>query len=578
MTIFLLPNAYIIIRGQAGNKVWLDAYETHPEFYKELVMKRMVSTVLAVVLAGAVSSTARADFCAEQVKTGQGIFTGMVDQQYSACVYKGIPFAKPPVGDLRLKRPEPPLPHEGVFEAVKFGPACLQEQSILNGGKAESYGEDCLYLNVWRPEKEGRFPVMVWLYGGAFAGGAGSFDIYDGAHLASRQDVVVVTINYRLAAYGFFALPELKDEDPKKSTGNYGIQDQARALEWVRDNIGAFRGDPANVTVFGQSAGAMSVCALLVSPESQGLFHRAMLMSGPCRLMTTEEDGYAKSRALLKKMGCEGNDVLSCLRSKPAEAFKEKYGNDMIQGGTPWAPTVDGSFLPAMPMEMIQQGDYHKVPVLIGTTRDELRMYTMLIPGLGAWSRGTVTALMKFLTGDNSKAIMEMYSYKDFRRPIDLAISFGNQMVFDTPGFMMAEAMAKNNPVYMYRFDWDRTRFPHKMGAFHAVDVPFVFGAFNADVDLAKMLASKKTYEKYSYLGYIMMDYVTNFAKTGNPNGQDHPVWPAYAPEDRERLYFNVEITHQPLSEMEVTRYRWYAARDLKEVLTGSLSKNLEKK
>jgi len=518
------------------------------------------------------------EFCAAPVETNQGLFTGLTDPDYGACVYRGIPFARPPVGERRLRRPEPPARHEGVLEASKFGPVCSQEPSLLNGGKAEAYGEDCLYLNVWRPAKSGKFPVMVWIYGGGFVGGAGSFDIYDGAHLASRQDVVVVTFNYRLGALGFLALPELKEEDPKGSTGNYGILDQVRALEWARDNIAAFGGDPDKVTVFGQSAGGMSICALLVSPEANGLFHRAMLMSGPCRLMTELPDGYAKSRALVTSMGCDGPDMLSCMRSRPTAAFETKAPNDLFAGGVAWSPTVDGSVLPAMPVELIQDGNYQKVPVIIGTTRDELRIYTMMIPGLGLWSRGTVKELMKLLTGPNYAAIMSLYDFHDFRRPIDLALAFGNQMVFDTPLFLMAEAMAGQNPVHIYRMDWDQTRLPHKMGAFHAIDVPFVFGALNADADLAKLLASKKTYERNKDLGYTMMDYVTNFARSGDPNGEGVPPWPAYTKEGRERLYFNTEITSRPLAEQEVMRYRWYAERSLNEVLTGSLSKRLSKK
>jgi len=543
------------------------------------VMKRCLMICLSGLLVLTVCAMARAeDFCSEPVKTGQGWFQGFKDAEFGACVYRGMPFAKAPVGELRLRRPEPPAPHQGVFEAVKFGPACLQEEDILNGGKSEAYSEDCLYLNLWRPAKSGKFPVMVWLYGGGFVGGSGSFDIYDGSNLASRQEVVVVTLNYRLAALGFMALPELKDEDPKGSTGNYGIQDQARALEWVRDNISAFGGDPQNVTVFGQSAGGMSVCSLLVSPEAKGLFQHAMIMSGPCRLMTSLEDGYRKSREFAGTMGCAGPDLVGCLRSQPMGAFLQKTGNDLFSGGVAWSPTIDGSFLPDTPVKMIQAGNYQKVPVMIGTTRDELRIYTMTISGLGLWSRGTVNRLMQLLTGPNYEEIMSMYDYRDFRRPIDLAFAFANQMVFETPAFMMAEAMSGKNPVYLYRFDWDQTRFPHKMGAFHAIDVPFVFGAMNPDAEIAKLLASKKTYEKNKYLSYIMMNYVTNFARNGNPNGKGAPSWPAFTSSDPERLYFNTEISSRPFTEKEIQRYQWYAERSLQEIMTGKLSRSLGKK
>ncbi len=550
-------------------------------------MKKGLWLGAVVLLAMLVSGPAWAeDFCSVPVQTSEGAYQGFLDSRYPACVFRGLPFAKPPVGELRLKRPVPPDKHEGVKQALAFGPACYQEEDILNGGKADSYGEDCLYLNVWRPKSQDslrqtqeslRLPVLVWIYGGGFVGGAGSFDIYDGAHLATREQAVVVTLNYRLGALGFMALPELKSEDANGSTGNYGIMDQVRALEWVRDNIAGFGGDPNNVTVFGQSAGGMSVCTLLVSPEARGLFHHAMSMSGPCRLMTSLEEGYDKGKAYAEKMGCAGGEVLSCLRSKQTKDFDLKAGNDMFSGGTAWAPTVDGTFLPGNPVDLIRQGKYAKVPMIFGTTRDELRIYTITIPGMGMWSRGTVSSLMKALTGPNAPELMAMYDYKDYRRPIDVAFAFANQMVMDTPAFMIAEAASADNPVYLYRFDWDKTRMPHKLGAFHALDVPFVFGSFNTTAEMVKLLATKKSFEQGTPIGYMMMDYVGNFARTGNPNGPAAagglPEWPAYNPKTRARLYVNTQTAARPLTDPELSRYRWFSERSMKQVFTGSLSR-----
>ncbi len=512
------------------------------------------------------SSAMADDDCSDPVETGQGVFVGYADERYDACVYRGIPYAKPPVGDLRLKRPQPPDPHAGALEAFEFGPVCEQG--------SDQYSEDCLYLNIYRPKKSGVFPVMFWIHGGGFISGSGSFVFYDGARLASRDDVVVVTINYRLGPLGFLALPELKEEDPKGGTGNYGTLDQVRALEWTRDNVAAFGGDPGNVTAFGQSAGGMSICTLLAAPEAEGLFHRAMIMSAPCRLFTELGKGYEKTRSALKKIGCDGEgDVLECLRAKPAKAFNLKGGNDMFTGGTPWSPTVDGSYLTDMPLNLIERGEYHKMPTIISTTHDELRLYTMSIPGLGAWPRSSVNLLLKGLVGPNYKEIRALYDYREFRRPIDLALAFGNQMTFDAPLYMMAEAMSGQNPVYVYRFDWHETRYPHKMGAFHAIDVPFVFGAFTMDFEIARMVASKKIFEENEYLSLHVMDYVTSFARNGVPAADGAPEWPAYATESKYRLYIDKEITALPLTEKEVERYEWYADRTMGDIMEGPISR-----
>jgi len=506
--------------------------------------------------------------CSDPVETGQGVLVGFADEEYDACVYRGIPYAKPPVGDLRLKRPQPPRSHMGTFEAFDFGPVCEQG--------SDQYSEDCLYLNIYRPKKSGVFPVLFWIHGGGFISGSGSFPFYDGAHMASRNDVVVVTINYRLGPLGFLALPELKEEDPKGGTGNYGTLDQVRALEWTRENIAAFGGDPHNVTAYGQSAGGMSICTLLVAPEAEGLFHRAMIMSAPCRLFTELEKGYKKARAALADIGCDPEgDVLDCLRERPAQAFNLKGGNDMFIGGTPWSPTVDGSYMDDMPVKLIERGEYHKMPTIISTTHDELRLYTMSIPGLGAWSRLSVNALVKGLVGPNYDELMSLYDYEEFRRPIDLAFAFGNQMTFDTPLYMMAEAMSGQNPVYVYRFDWNHTRYPHKMGAFHAIDVPFVFGTFNTDIEVARMVASEKIFEENEYLSRYVMDYIAGFARTGVPSAEGAPEWPAYTTEKKNRLYINRQIMARELTAREIARYEWYAERTMGDIMEGPISRFL---
>lgn len=535
-------------------------------------MRRTMSIVAAffagLFLLGA--SPALAEFsCIDPVDTTEGPVSGLQDMEQAACAWKGVPYAAPPTGELRLRATQKPAVRSGVYQAHKVGPSCPQVEDLTSGGKSESFSEDCLYLNIWTPMKSGRFPVMFWIYGGSFAVGSGSYDLYDGARLAADKDLVVVTINYRLGPLGYLGLPELKEEDEHGSTGNYGLLDQVRALEWVRDNIEGFGGDPDNVTIFGQSAGGMSVCALLVSPLTEGLFHRAMDMSGPSELTWTLEKSYARGQSYVEKMGCDGPQVLECLRSKPLKKFDLKSENDLLAFGINNSPCVDGYALTGLPIDMIEKGEYHRVPTILGSTRDELRIYTVMIPGLGLWSKGSTRSFMCLLTGGNCDEVVSMYKFSDYRRPIDLAFAFGNEMVFDTPAFLMAEAMSRNNPVYLYRFDWNRTRFPHKMGAFHALDVPFFFGALNIDYSLAKMLASEKTYANAEPLARDMMTYLANFARTGDPNQEGLPTWPAYNTKTRQRIHFDFPITTAPLSDAEVKRYRYYGEKGVYGTLAG---------
>ncbi len=542
-------------------------------------MKRRFFILSAVIFLSVIFSFGgvlyAGELCTEPVSTSQGLFRGMQDADYEACAWKGIPYAAPPVGELRLAATRPAEPHQGIRDAYEVGPTCIQIEDFTMGGKSEVLSEDCLYLNIWRPARDGKFPVMFWMHGGSFIGGAGSYDVYNGARVSATRDVVIVTINYRLGPLGFTALPELADEDPDGSTGNYGILDQIQALKWVQENIEAFGGDPDNVTIYGQSAGGMSVCTLLVSPPAAGLFHKAISMSGPHHLVFSNEKSVESGRALSEKLGCSGPDVLKCLREKPAGAFAENAENDLAAMGVNYAPCVDGYVLPAKPLELIEQGRYPKVPVIIGSTRDELRSYTLVLPGLGLLTKGSINRLMKRLTGPNYDEVISMYSFSDFRRPVDLAFAFGNQMTFDTPAFRVAEAMAGQNPVYLYRFDWDDTRFPHKMGAFHALDVPFVFNALDMDILLARLLANKKAYKKGEPLAYQVSSYYTNLAWTGDPNspgpGSDEglPEWPVYDTETRRRMYLDTPVTVEPLTEMEVKRFRYYAAREYEDVMAG---------
>ncbi len=495
--------------------------------------------------------------CTEPVSTEQGLVEGVADDEFDACAWRGVHYAAAPVGDLRWRAPQPPPAYEGVFDASRTGPACPQPQLITAGGDLDKICEDCLVLNIWRPRKKGSFPVMFWIHGGGFRTGSGTFNIYDGARLAAEHGVVIVTINYRLGPLGFLALPELAEEDPHGSTGNYGMLDQVRALKWVQVNISNFGGDPDNVTVFGQSAGGISVAALMTSPLTEGLLDKAIIMSGPCDQVETLERGYEKGREWAADMGCEDEDVLECLRSKPAEEVKAPGGNMVLSGGMFYLPHIDNYLLNDGPISSMKQGEYHHVPLMIGTTRDEIKLYTMTIPGTALVSRWYMDRTMKKLTGPAYDGMMELYSYDGFRRPIDFFHRLGTDMVMGSRAYDISETISEEVPVYLYRFDWDDTRFPKKMGSFHSLDVPFVFGAMDVDFTLARLVAGRKNRQAAIPLVEDVMAYYANFAKHGDPNGPGLKKWPAYDSKDKLRLHMDAPISVKPVTEKEIERYNF---------------------
>ena len=514
--------------------------------------------------------------CPGPVKTTEGPIQGMVEPDSGACAWKGIPYAQPPVGELRWRAPRPPAAHEGVWEAKELGFACPQSENLTSGGEARGFDEDCLTLNIWSPARSGTFPVMVFIHGGGFMQGTGTYEMYNGGRLAAEREVVLVTINYRLGNFGYLALPELTAEDPDNLSGNYGLLDQIRALEWVRDNIAGFGGDPHNVTIFGQSAGAMSVAYLLVSPRAAGLFHRAGILSGPFDLIRPLAEGYDYGRVLTLQVGCaQAPDPLACLRAQPTPAFVGKAQNMMFAGGPSLMPRIDGKIIPAAPLELLRAGKYHRVPVMVGSTRDELRLYSLMIPGMGAWPRSTVNTLMRWIAGPKQSEIMALYDYHDFRRPVDLLVRALSDAAISSKAWLTAETLAASgaSDVFYYRFDWDDTRFPHKMGAFHGLDLPLIFGALSINSNLAKMLANNKAVASGLPLSEDMMSYYTNFARTGDPNGPGLTAWPRYNTTDRPRLVFDNPVTADPLPPTELNRYQYFASQRVDELFGPAIEK-----
>ncbi len=530
---------------------------------RNLMVKVVIVTL--VIFSLSFSQALAGDYlsCEAPVETASGMVKGKADENTSSCSWKGIPYAAPPVGELRFRAPEPPALHEGVFEAYEFGPACIQKEGLGAGGKS-IYGlsEDCLTLNIWRPVRSGTFPVMVWIHGGGLSVGSSNYEMYEGARLAADQDVVVVSINYRLNVFGFFAHPDAAKEDPNGSTGNYGILDQIQALKWVQKNIAAFGGDPDNVTIFGESAGGMSVCDLLVSPPAAGLFHRGIIESGACDLVTTIEEGYEKGQNLAQAAGCDGPDVLSCLRDIPAEEFFEVYETSKLGFGS----HVDGYVVPDVPIELIRKGNYNRMPVMVGNNKDEVETFLALtgaplVPGF------LVKMAMRKLFGPRYTEVMAMYPRSEYRRPINRAIAFGNE-AFGSRGFMAAEGISGFDPVYYYSFDWDDYLMGKHLGAFHGLEIPLVFGNIELERDSLRLVfGRKKATENARALSEDMMNYWTNFARTGDPNGPGLSEWPIYNTKTRERIHLDTTVRARPLTEDEIKRYQYWADWDVGDAL-----------
>jgi len=502
------------------------------------------------------------NLCDQAVSTKQGPVLGKQDQKSLVCVYKGIPYALPPVNDLRWRAPQAPSLRSEVLNAFEFGPSCIQNEGITSGGKSKSFSEDCLTLNIFRPAEPGTYPVMFWIHGGAYTQGAGSYEMYNGASLASAKKVVVVTINYRLDFFGFLALPELTKEDPNQSSGNYGVLDQIAALQWVTDNIAGFGGDPGNVTIFGESAGGLSVCNLLAAPPAKGLFHRAIIESGGCDLIQSMEKGYQQGASLVKVMGCEGNDPLNCLRARPGKDLLVT-NKDLISGAS---AHLDNYVLAEQPIDALKKGEFNRVPIMVGSNRDEFSIIIFLAPGGMFASRKQVIKLLENQLGPRAQEVLKMYSFDDYQRPA-LLMSAAYADGFGSRAFAAAEAMSPFTPVYLYRFDWHGERLEKTLGAFHGLEIPFVFGTLEAKKATLHLLLSSKAVASGKPLSEKMMSYWTNFAKTGDPNAAGLEKWRVYKIDRRERIYFDNQVSVAPLSPEEIGRYQYFAAVSYEELM-----------
>jgi para-nitrobenzyl esterase len=490
---------------------------------------RSAGVLVVALLAAAVLEAA-------PVKTESGLVSGVVAD--GVVSYKGIPYAAPPVGDLRWRPPQPAPKWEGVRGGEAYGHDCMQEPFPSDAAPLGTPpAEDCLYVNVWAPEKPAspKLPVMVWIHGGGFVNGGASPAVYDGSHFA-RRGVLFVSLNHRLGRFGFFAHPALTKENPEGPLGNYGYLDQIAALSWVRRNATAFGGDPGNVTVFGESAGGGSVLTLMVSPLATGLFQKAIVESGGGRaggIMTprTLKEAEAVGVAFAKVAGVTAEDAaaLAALRKLPAADLVRGL-NLMTMGqqrDTYAGPMIDGKIVVEEPETAFRAGRQARVPYLVGANNREFGF--MPLP-----PQAVDGMLARF--GPARDAVLAAYDPEKTGNLGEVGIGVMSDGAMVEPARLLARlASAAGQPTYVYRFSYVASSIrKDTKGALHATEIPFVFETVRAKYGEA-------TTPEDEAIAAAANAYWVAFARTGDPNGEGRPRWPAYS--EKEDVILDFALT-----------------------------------
>jgi para-nitrobenzyl esterase len=517
-------------------------------------------------------------FAANRIKIANGVLESTAAPKDGVRTFKGIPFAQPPVGDLRWREPEPVKNWTGVRNADQFGPRCMQRTSPGADYWFRSNGmsEDCLYLNVWTPAKSGneKLPVLVYIFGGGFQNGDGSEPRYDGESMA-RQGLVAVSVNYRTNIFGFFVHPELTKESPHHAAGNYGLLDQVAALQWVQRNIAAFGGDPKRVTVAGESAGSISVSALMASPLSRNLMAGAIGESGaaiaslpPQPLAEAEQNG-------VKFAAAAGVNSLAALRSMTAEQIQDAAAKAQ---GVRFSTAMDGYFLAKSLTAIFEAGDQAKIPLLEGSNTQEQAARSVL--GTGDPTPETLANAIRRFYGDKADPVLKAYAATTTDEVYEAATHLASARFISYGTWKWAELQMKTGgkPVYRYLYARPRPAYlgmpgesapaapavgrrgnavqgpgaqqpPAPRGASHSAEIQYAMG--NLDLD------KRYTWEPADYeVSKTMQAYFVNFIKTGNPNGSGLPNWPAYRADDN---YRRMRIDVKSQAELEGDRDRYLA-------------------
>jgi para-nitrobenzyl esterase len=480
---------------------------------------------------------------ARPVRVESGAVEGVAKHGITA--YLGIPFAAPPLGELRWREPQPVASWKGTRRAASFAPACMQKGVAMPGEQPPVTSEDCLYLNVWTPAKTAaeRLPVIVWIHGGGYVNGAASMPLYWGDRLANRG-VVVVTIAYRLGPLGFLAHADLTAESARKSSGNYGLLDQIAALEWIRRNIGAFGGDPQRVTIAGQSSGAMSVSMLMASPRARGLFHRAIGQSGGLFEPLQLAPSY-----LLANAERDGKAYVSSLGAASITALRKLPAADLLAGTAAKVshPVIEPYALPAAPHDAFSSGSHNDVPLLLGFNAEEARAFV----DAGSIKAATFAADIQRRFGALPAPLIDAYPHvsdaqaRQARLDLERDLRFG----WDMWAWAQLQARSGRSPVYFYYFE-QRPPFPagsvHEgWGASHFAELWYMFDHLDQD--------AWRWTEADRQLATRMSAYWTNFAKGGDPNSEGLPFWPTFDGEGPV-LHLGDSITVGPLPDMDSLR------------------------
>lgn len=579
---FALLVALVLVLGRLNDTPWRGwalvagsvaaLWLTAPWWWRGGVLLRTAGWLLAGVLAAGTVVVAhpgpqvRVAGGAERaptqpVETAQGPVSGVRNDAGTVEIFAGVPYAEPPVGELRWRAPRPPAQRSGLLVADRFSAVPVQGTTTfatralahvvdipLEGTFLNPYpvSEDSLYLNVWRATRpaSAALPVLVYVPGGGFATGSGALPLYDGEALAATGEVVVVTINYRLGVLGFLSHPDLADESPYGASGNYGILDQVAALEWVRQNIAAFGGDPSRVTVAGESAGGESVCILGATPLAEGLIDGIIGSSGACMGTDgdTEDGDQSDTRSVAEDAGVRlarelGAESLAALRDLPARQVVEA-----ATAGPHWRPSVDGYVLPRSPAEVYAAGDQHDVPMLLGSNADEDSLIRAFPPG--PVTPGEYRATAREDHGEDIETYLGLYPGETREQVLDSLLQAQTDRVFTRAMYRWARLSARpgRSPVYLYFF----THTPpdaglEEYGAYHGAEVMYAFDNLGVDGDADYGPTDLRLRDQLS--GYWL-----SFVRTGDPNAPGLPVWSEVArnPELVMELGVHTRMTARP--------------------------------